>query len=736
MPILLSRLNRQAADNARQRSFGAQTGAYRQTALIHDMGERIQRRYSAISSPGSLASTIAQRFVASEQAAPGIDLLLPRPARAPAVARWAARWPDTPSASAGTALDAETPEATPGPEPLLHDLAGQDWGRSTPLAGGPARADDAAASPSRLGLPPIRRAARAEPAPVARQPSSDSAPPPAGAAPQEPPEASDVQAAAADHTPPAAPPENANTAELLADADQPANTTPNLDRVFEQVPGAPPVIAATPSAPGSAASSMERRADLPPAMPSLPAIDLTLLRLAGLRPTALMRQLAPDPLARLGFAPDRATLPSATPARSTAPAVARASGPLRSPAAGRASAQLPRAGAPEQPPAEAALLDAAPLPTPDSPTARTFPAGVSADVSTAASLPAPSEPASAGPPAAPSQAPELPIALGGALARRVAVDLPVEQPAPGQAGGRGQLVPLASPPRLLPLHFSELVLQRVSGGAGSMAQASAPVTRPAHASSTTTLPIQPAGSRPAAGQAAAIARMTTPVAPPRSAPAGWPALSAAAGELPIAAPDLPMVIARFTEPLVLLAGTGLGQDTGAAKNVGWQPADPPAIAREPDLAERVGAPIAPWSALGQPLVSRAGASWGARAWPPTLPATTLPAARMPHQITRLTDTGERPHADQPSSPTALGPDALPLATPAALVLQRASDQFQREDQPGSAESAAAPHPAAPGQPGGSQAQEDPRQIERLANQVYEHLRRRLLIDYERRGARL
>jgi hypothetical protein len=105
---------------------------------------------------------------------------------------------------------------------------------------------------------------------------------------------------------------------------------------------------------------------------------------------------------------------------------------------------------------------------------------------------------------------------------------------------------------------------------------------------------------------------------------------------------------------------------------------------------------------------------------------------MPQQLARYAANEHWQAQRDDSAHTSAAPPDLLLAIPATPMAQRASEQVQRAGEPEPAGSAAAPRPDAPGQP--AAAQNDPRQVERLADQVYEHLRRRLRIDQERRGS--
>jgi len=777
LPMLSRHFAQWDADQARLRTFATHTSMHGQPLLAQNLGDQLVRRYGAFGAAAALADTIARHFATGEQSAPPVDLLLSipaRPAHPPAPARWSAsRWP----AATGPAEPARTPVLAHAPEALLNDLTGLGWSTSEDRPAAPVRraaADSLPAQPVLLTSPAVRPTRPAVLAPAQRAATSD-------VAPAALPGGTETEASHQAPAPIAAP--------GLAD-------TVAAPSVGEIPPPAQPAGELPDE--GVRSSLLRSAVATPPLSASLAAVDLSLVRPAGMRPTALLRQVAAHPLSRMGFAapatpaapifrhssampgrsPQPITPPPAAPSTAmsrmgfaapatpafvrssttprgsmqltTPPAATGAAGLLRQPAAGEppmplatapvrrspsiarheSPARLP--GAPTQPttaetPRSEAPIPAAPAST--SPADESLGLEDTGDVGAApagswgeqeAQITRPTRTSNPAAPGADSVEPAEPA-----------------QPEAAQALPMGEVVPYAGALRMPPFQFSQLLLRRMvaasgvagapatpdEGGAALVARSGAPrLARPQDAGSTVAHDMEPVQRTamhtqaiPGVARLAAHTPMQRPFSPISSAPQAL-ATATTAG----------LSLVKLTE----LAG----------------------LARYADTDVLGGAPLA--SDLPRVEHSRAPDQFSAPPWPASLPlssqgiafaerAASSPPGRM---IARM--PGELPMAhpaprwlqvpiagqaaqrwDAPPAYSAV--PELAFAPPAALAVARASEYIQRQPAPSPGDSTA-PQGATPA-PQNAAAPTDPNQIERIASQVYDHLRRRLLIDHERRG---
>lgn len=713
MPILSPVFAQRSAAAERLMTFATGPLAHSRPPASHALSRQISRRLSVAGAPGVLASQIAQRYAPGEHAAAPIDLLLPFAPRTHqlATARWAGpRWPTTPLQRASA-----EPSAPAMPEEglLLHDLAGAGWGDAQPQQGG----HDLPMPPPPAGgsaLPLAQRLPdqQAAPADPPAQPATLRRVPAVAQSSEEVPRSADTALHIQVEQP------EATAAQPLSDAPAPAK----IARAAEPEAATTPFVRETSAPEASAAAAPHGQEQAMPGAPAellasgqlLPASPTTLartaeltLRPATLRPTALVSMRVADPLARMGFAPASGPDAPATAAPSLARSVADTAtlpGLLAPAMPGQAGAVVARTSAP------LALEEAPDMPETQQASAAESPVlsdAASQDLVLSEAMPdigaaqpaiarRPELPASAGLPAAPATS----DALAGELPLR-----------------RATIVPVAAASRSAPGAFAARVVQRVlSGNRPSPAAASGDVSR-----------------LPELGDSW-IAQTAQPILPRNGARnIAFAQPGAISGELPIAAQRSFFASA--------------GGDTAPG---GWPAAETrpsPDIARQAapgeaeeatDISSAWPQPPA-WSAPEAHGAAGAGPEWPAFARPGTPVARTAVSAQAQRMPDRAGSFGSLALAVQrsTSAPEAGYPQSsggeLDLATPAALVAQHTAALVQRQAEPAPDTQPPAgngPRGSAPAQAG---APPSPQQVEQIANQVYDHLRRRLLIDRERRG---
>lgn len=725
MPILSPVFAQRSAAAERLMAFAAAPLAHSRPPASHALSGQVARRLSVASAPGVLAGQIAQRYAPGEHAAAPIDLLLPfapRPHQ-PATARWAGpRWPTTPLQRASAEPNAP---AMPAASALQHDLAGSGWGDAQPQGGHDLPVPPTPAGGSELPLaqrlpepqatPAGMRSARpAQPATLRRAPavaqrteevarSADNA---LHIQTEQPVHAEQPGTTAAQPLPDAtAPAEIARAAEPAATPFMREMNVPDANADVAP-PGEEKSISAAPA-------GLVVPGQLQPASPPLLArtAELT-LRPAALRPTALVSMRTADPLARMGFAPASAPGAPTTAARSIASLVAKAEepqGPIGRPLPEQArvhtAARVARTSAPpalEQAPdtEETQQVDTAGRPAPSD--------GAPQDLALSAAIDA------GVPPAPVARTAELPASAGAPPVSTASDTLAGELPL-----RRAAIVPPAAAPRTLPGSFAARVVQRVSSG-----------NRPASAAASGEMARLPASQLAwpvQAGQHEVSGSMN------RSVVSAQP--GTISGELPIAA-QRSFFAPASSEPMQ----AGQASSPAAA----WHPTPESGRRAAPGENETIAASPAWPQPSGWPATEAYGATGIGAAEAVASPASTPYVRATNPEITqrvpgRAGSFGSLALAVQRSTSTPEPAYAqssggeLELATPAALVAQHAATLVQRQAEPAPDSQPPAgngPRGSAPAQAG---APPSPQQLEQIANQVYDHLRRRLLIDRERRG---
>lgn len=725
-----------------------------QPPITGSFAANLTQRYPTPDRVGALAFGIAERFVPieGETSGPGQDLTLSSPRRIAAVARWSApAWsPDNLSASAA------------GSEPLLDTLAASGWG-ATPVSSQPGPARPPIQTSSSAGVssavartlaPAERRRPPASPDGATATPSIPDAPGPPvaptaeidpgparleeSATPALPPAPTGIA-----HRSPAEPPAISQPAPTIADTG--AQPDPGGDVAARPSPALPPPTLAHRSVEQSLAAAQPAYTELPP------------LRTSVMRSVVLHRADSPDPLARMGVKPAAAR--SAAPVQTASPPAARAPGsrPLV-----ERSLSMPAA----IPPALDIMSNQAISPAPSD-----IPAAAPGDepgsgVARLAHIDQAPDPIST-----PTAGSEIVLPGHGLpTTERSAAEATLD-PAneiPGNRSVQGSTTPprviartpssaIVAPSLRPPGDWSILTL-RSSSGIAPLAQteAGAPIAHP--------IAGEPARSVEASGlpQAPAVARASAAISPVRRR--GEPAPIAPLGEREFPGP---LAGARWAASSTIsrradVASVELWTPMGDSSTRGMLPwagitqgrIEPSQVSRALVDSSQLVARIAdaPLIQRGlnlepgvtfierQPALDEHSGSLNNVAARESLSDLELTAAQQPLPAGsegELTMPTFNPRPLEPASAagTMAAGTGGPLSQPAALDLvqqpmARAAATAAPAAAPGETGQAAA---QTPGSAGGGAAPQG-QNMEQMAQQIYDHLRRRLLIDIERRGS--
>lgn len=719
------------------------------------IGAGLLRRFAGLGAVGAWSARLAERFGAAQSGErPGVDMPLAARPAPPGLARSrsAGAWaPQLARDLLAPPHDDPAPELARG---FARDLSDHGWPVQPARALPPASPGAEPASP--IYLAPAGDAS-ARPASPAPRLSSGRPPGVAEARPRAPAELSrDVEASralsrsasAADsaeqpvepHAPPLSPADAAVAAPEASDARPRSTGETGASAHVQAHEGAEADERRSPPSRGSASVEPPARLGaLDPAAPlSLPLVTR--------RPTALLRDAAPDPLARMGYVSrvdsqrSSAGLPAA---RISSPVEGATSAPAQ-------TATLPAVDARSSPGvADTALPPQGRLPGIASR------AAASAAPSRAPAAPQP--PARAGHP--------LPIALAAGIARRY----------DGPAGGTRAPLALRTwspgPPAARPAeregagHAAGTAVEFAAiGSHGHAERATEPLRAAAPATSTFRPAIAPAIPASPATAPSATDLSDSGRRPAGATPASLPAVEAARAADPAGRADwsaLPLVQRALARSTLDRAGVGAEPHSLAAEIAGRQAAFIPALfasgaapgvwpASSPDGARASADLLAPARALAAPERGDADDFGGPRAEAAGVaaPGYDAPAAPRIPALPRLigpagaggragwTPEGRPALTLHAVARAAAPPEPIPgysgqpghdfgFAPPAPLLQRAPAAEQPSAALPAAPAGSAAAAPAA----GGGQS------IDELARKVYDYLRRELRIEQERAGWR-